>query len=514
MAESFFSLLERRVSSSDSLLCIGLDPHAAQLPEPSAAAALTFCLEIVAKTHPYAAAFKPNCAFFEAFGAAGIEALLEVVRAIPKDVPIILDCKRGDIDTTAQAYASAAYDILSVRGAGSPSAVTLSPYMGWDSVQPFVTGPNVDKAAFVLCKTSNPSSSDIQNKTTGGQFVFEMVAKLCCEWNSRGGGIGLVAGATDTAALAKVRAAAPDLWILCPGVGAQGGEPEPVCQAGLRADGSGLLVSVSRGISKAADMAKAAQDLQREVNACRAAKASSSASSASAASAASGADVAVEGYQVDFINLALSKNVLQFGQFTLKSGRVSPYFFNAGLFSCGQSMHLLSRFYAQAVRASGVSFDVIFGPAYKGIPLAASIAAAWYDLYGESKDYCYNRKEAKTHGEGGSLVGAAMRGKRVLVVDDVITAGTAIRESVEILAANEGSIAAIAVCLDRQERVAEEVAASAIQQVERDLGVPVLSIVRLKHLVAFVRGQQAKGEHLAIDLAAVSAYREKFGVDY
>ena len=506
-------MLERRVASADSLLCIGLDPHAAQLPKPSAAAALAFCLEIVAKTHPYAAAFKPNCAFFEAFGAAGIEALLEVVRAIPKDVPIILDCKRGDIDTTAQAYASAAYDILSARGAGSPSAVTLSPYMGWDSVQPFVTGSNVDKAAFVLCKTSNPSSSDIQNKTTGGQFVYEMVAKLCCEWNSRDGGIGLVAGATDTAALAKVRAAAPRLWILCPGVGAQGGEPEPVCRAGLRADGSGLLVSVSRGISKAPDMAKAAQDLQREVNAYRAAKVASSSSSSSSFSAP-GADVAVEGYQADFINLALTKNVLQFGQFTLKSGRVSPYFFNAGLFCCGQSMHLLSHFYAQAVRASGVSFDVIFGPAYKGIPLAASIAAAWYALFGESKDYSYNRKEAKAHGEGGSLVGAPMRGKRILVVDDVITAGTAIRESVEIIAANEGTIAAIAVCLDRQERINEEEASSAIQQVERDLGVPVLSIVRLKHLVAFVRGQQAEGAHLAIDLAAMAAYRKKFGVDY
>jgi len=159
-------------------------------------------------------------------------------------------------------------------------------------------------------------------------------------------------------------------------------------------------------------------------------------------------------------------------------------------------------------------FVVIFGPAYKGIPLAACVAAAWFGLYGESKDYCYNRKEAKTHGEGGSLVGASMAGKRVLVVDDVITAGTAIRESVDILAANQGVLCAVAVCLDRQERVSEGEATSAIQQVERDLAVPVLGVVRLKHLVAYVAARQAEGLCADIDLAAVREYRARYGVDY
>jgi len=534
-AATFFTLLEERVAASSSLLCIGLDPHESQLPVPKDVnTARVFCLDIVAKTHEYAAAFKPNCAFFEAFGAAGVDALKDVIRAIPRDIPVILDCKRGDIDTTAQAYAHAAYDILSARDEGSSglaagASVTLSPYMGWDSVQPFVTGSNATKGAFVLCKTSNPSSSDIQDRrvinVSGGEpsppFVYEMVAELCNSWNTRQdrapGNIGLVAGATDTAALARVRAAAPSLWILCPGVGAQGGEPEPVCKAGLRLDGSGLLVSVSRGISRAKDMAQAARELRDEVNACRAAHAAKTPPPSVFPASAGASSSALETYQSDFLSLALSKKVLQFGRFTLKSGRISPYFFNAGLFSCGQSMHLLSRYYAQAVRASKVEFDVIFGPAYKGIPLAACIAAAWFDLYGESKDYCYNRKEAKDHGEGGTLVGASMSGRRVLVVDDVITAGTAIRESVDILAANGGSLCAVAVCLDRQEKVAtasglSEV--SAIQDVQRDLSVPVLSVACLRHLVAFVESQQTAGRCLDIDLAAIRDYRAQFGVDY
>jgi orotate phosphoribosyltransferase len=242
------------------------------------------------------------------------------------------------------------------------------------------------------------------------------------------------------------------------------------------------------------------------------APASAAGASEASSSSASGADVAVEGYQADFINLALTKNVLQFGQFTLKSGRVSPYFFNAGLFCCGRSMHLLSRFYAQAVRASGVSFDVIFGPAYKGIPLAASIAAAWYDLFGESKDYCYNRKEAKDHGEGGTLVGASMQGKRVLVVDDVITAGTAIRECVDTLNAHKANIVAVTVSLDRQEKANDTCNESAIQMVEKDFNFPVISIVRLNHLITYV--MQSGDSDVMTHLENILQYRLTYGVEY
>lgn len=152
MTTPFFELLERRIKKIDSLLCIGLDPHTSQLPEPTAAAAIAFCLEIINQTAPYAAAFKPNSAFFEALGIAGVEALHTVLASIPADIPVVLDVKRGDIDTTAAAYAEAALNVLNV------GCVTLSPYMGLDSIKPFVTGKYADRAAFVLCKTSNPSS--------------------------------------------------------------------------------------------------------------------------------------------------------------------------------------------------------------------------------------------------------------------------------------------------------------------------------------------------------------------
>ncbi|KAJ1397745.1 orotidine-5-phosphate decarboxylase/orotate phosphoribosyltransferase, partial [Ochromonadaceae sp. CCMP2298] len=285
MSEHFFDKLAKRVQTSNSLLCIGLDPHVGQLPEATPQAAYDFCLKIVTETHPYAACFKPNCAFFERFGGPGVEALKNLIAAIPKDIPVLLDCKRGDIDTTAQAYAHAAYDAL---GADS---VTLSPYMGWDSVAPFVTGQFANKGAFVLCKTSNNSSNDVQvDMLAGGGFVYEKIVKLCNQWNetppthpthpthpstatpapaSPTPCVGLVAGATDLIALRRIRSLSPQIWILCPGVGAQGGEADKVCAEGLRADGSGLLVSVSRGISKAANMGTAARDLRDQITPLR-----------------------------------------------------------------------------------------------------------------------------------------------------------------------------------------------------------------------------------------------------
>jgi len=340
----FFAKLHARVESSQSLLCIGLDPHVGQLSSsPTAAEAAAFCIRIVEQTHPYAAAFKPNSAFFEAFGAAGFEALLSVMKAIPADIPVILDSKRGDIDTTAQAYASAAYDVFDA------GAVTLSPYMGWDSVQPFVTGKYAGRGAFILCKTSNPSSKDLQEQKLGnGDNLYEGVAKLCTAWNTQHGGggggacVGLVAGATDIPALSAVRAAAPEAWILCPGVGAQGGDAPTVCGVGLRRDGSGLLVSVSRGISKATDMARAAAELRDEINAIRTSFLASKA--AAAASGGGGADDLLP-YQKGFIDFAVGTNVLQFGTFKLKSGRMSPYFFNAGLFCDGHRFVELGRYY-------------------------------------------------------------------------------------------------------------------------------------------------------------------------
>ena len=214
----------------------------------------------------------------------------------------------------------------------------------------------------------------------------------------------------------------------------------------------------------------------------------------------------MQAYQRDFIRFAIDRGVLRFGEFTLKSGRTSPYFFNAGLFNTGSALAQLGRFYAAAIVESGISFDVLFGPAYKGIPLAAATAVALAEHHGQDLPWCFFRKEAKAHGEGGSLVGAPLKGD-VLIIDDVITAGTAIREVMQIIASQDGAKAAgVLIALNRQERGNGEL--SAIQEVERDFGIPVVSIVSLNQVLQFLEDDPQLKQHLP----AVRAYREQFGV--
>ncbi|OLU16467.1 orotate phosphoribosyltransferase [Pseudomonas sp. PA15(2017)] len=210
-------------------------------------------------------------------------------------------------------------------------------------------------------------------------------------------------------------------------------------------------------------------------------------------------------YQRDFIRFAIERGVLRFGQFTLKSGRVSPYFFNAGLFDSGLALAKLGRFYAAAVVDSGISFDVLFGPAYKGIPLAASTGVALAEHHDVDTPWCFNRKEAKDHGEGGTLVGAPLNG-RVLIIDDVITAGTAIREVMQIIQAQGAQAAGVLIALDRQERGRGEL--SAIQEVERDFNIPVVSIVSLQQVLEYLADDAELKQHLP----AVEAYRAEFGI--
>lgn len=213
----------------------------------------------------------------------------------------------------------------------------------------------------------------------------------------------------------------------------------------------------------------------------------------------------MKAYQREFIEFALEKQVLKFGEFTLKSGRKSPYFFNAGLFNTGRDLARLGRFYAAALADSGIEFDVLFGPAYKGIPIATTTAVALADHHDIDTPYCFNRKEAKDHGEGGNLVGSALEG-RIMLVDDVITAGTAIRESMEIIQANGADLAGVLVAIDRQEKGKGEL--SAIQEVERDFACAVISIVSLSDLITFLEEKGDAAEHLD----AVKAYRAQYGI--
>lgn len=213
----------------------------------------------------------------------------------------------------------------------------------------------------------------------------------------------------------------------------------------------------------------------------------------------------MEQYKRDFIEFALSRNVLKFGEFTLKSGRKSPYFFNAGLFNTGADLARLGEFYAAAIQASTVDFDVVFGPAYKGIPIGTSVSVALFNRYGIDKPVCFNRKEVKDHGEGGNLIGSPLQGK-ILLVDDVITAGTAIRESMELISANKAELAAVLIALNRKERGKGEL--SAIQEVERDYQCQVLSIIDLDDLMQFIEQDPRYSSHLP----EMRAYRAEFGV--
>lgn len=275
--ESFFTFLEKRVDDCSSLLCIGLDPHVSDLPSPTVESARDFCLNLVKQTSRYAAAFKPNAAFFEVFGAEGWTALKDVIDAIQDEsnrmgsrIPVILDAKRGDIASTAEAYARSTFENLDA------DCITLSPYLGKDSIEPFLNYSQ--KGVFLLCKTSNPGSGDLQdlvvtidngpstmvNGQSSPVYLYEHVAKLAQSWNTRNN-IGLVVGATHIEAMKRVRVAAPDLWFLAPGVGAQGGELEAALRAGLRKDGKGLLLPVSRSIARAEKPGLAAAELRDEI---------------------------------------------------------------------------------------------------------------------------------------------------------------------------------------------------------------------------------------------------------
>jgi uridine monophosphate synthetase len=416
-----------------------LDPHPDDLKLPSADCARDFCFTLIENTLDIAAAYKPNIAFFEAFGPAGITVLQEVIATVGGDIPVILDAKRGDIASSAEAYVRSAFKILGAN------AITINPYLGFDSFEPFLADP--EHGVFLLCKTSNPGACDLQDlslqetrKNELGEeklLVYEKVALLANSWNTKDN-IGLVVGATQPEALRRVRRLAPDLWILAPGVGAQGGDLSATMEAGIRMDGMGLLVPVSRGISRSSDPHKAAEDFRQSINAHR--KKGAKLRQAQVQPQESPDRAGIIERLADGL---LEAGCIKFGQFTLKSGLNSPIYIDLRqLVSFPDFLEQVAKAYLNILNK--LSFDRLAGLPYAALPIATavSIQGGWPMIY--------PRKEAKAYGTKAEIEGIYQPGERVVIIDDLATTGGSKFEAIDKLRAEGLVVEDVVVLVDRQ----------------------------------------------------------------
>lgn len=432
----FFQRIERRAKEINSLLCVGLDPHLELLPSPTSDSLVESCKRLVDKTSDIAVAYKPNSAFFEQFGSQGLAALEKVIEYIPDQVPIILDAKRGDIASSAQAYARAAFEAFKV------DAITINPYLGYDAIAPFIQDEQY--GVFLLCKTSNPGSNDLQDLAvmeSSDQFIappvsllYESIAAKAAKWNKKGN-LGLVVGATQIKALRRVRDLAPDLWILAPGVGAQGGDLEQALEAGLRDDSSGMIIPVSRAISQAEEPHQAALLLKDRINKFRE---SFQGSLRQVRSQPIEAEVdkrlAIE---------ILRSGCVEFGEFTLKSGLSSPIYIDLRrLIAFPGLLNQVGQAFSTVLRR--LEFDHLAAVPYAGVPIATatSLVGGW--------SLVYPRKESKTYGTRAEVEGVFSKGQRVVLIDDLATTGGSKFEAIEKLNAVGLHVTDVVVLIDRE----------------------------------------------------------------
>lgn len=439
----FYQKLEAAALRNHTLLCVGLDPTVAACPQQfmtngGVASLLRWNRAIIEATADLVCCYKPNIAFYEALGADGMTLLRETMAAIPSDIPVLLDAKRGDIGSTARAYAHAYFEELGA------DAVTLSPYLGEDSIAPFAAYE--DKGLFVLCHTSNPSAGTFQEKRVeSARPLFVEVAEAAMGWSPA---VGLVMGATYPQALADVRAVAPDPWILVPGIGTQGGDLEGTLGAGLRADGLGLLISATRSITQARDPRQAAADLRALINQTRR---------------------GLRGTPLRELVVGLAElNAVQFGDFTLASGKRSRLYIDLRLLvSQPRLLQIAATAYAQVLRGA-IHCDRIAGIPYAALPIGTAVSLA------SGIPLIYTRKERKTHGLGKEIEGHWQPGERVVIIEDVSTSGRSIVRSVEQLRAAGLVVEDAIVLLDRQQGGTENL---------QKIGIRVQSILDLEEML-------------------------------
>jgi len=457
----FFSTIESIVSDKKTCLCVGLDPRADRSiknAEDAAASIVAANRRIIEATAPFAAVFKPNLAFYEALGPAGIAALEETISLVPDGVPIILDAKRCDIDSTAEAYAAALFGRL--RG----DAVTLSPYMGKDAAAPFLAYEG--KGVFMLCRTSNKGAGlfqDLRLRDAPDDPLYIRVARECAAWSNS---VGLVVAGNDLPGLRAVRAAAPRAWFLAPGVGAQGGTADAAFEAGSREDGKGILVVAVRSIAESRDPGAAARELRDAMEAARSSRRGPRAFAATPAASASTTDS--DDLKARFLKSLIATGCFRLGDFVLKSGKKSPFYIDLRrLVSDPNALALAAQAYARVVE--GLEYDRIAGIPAAGLPLATAASLRI------GKPMIWPRMPVKEHGTGNRVEGDFAKGERALLLDDLITTGASKLEAADILRGEGLVVDELAVLVERGKQGRRDMDAA---------GIHLRSFVHVRELFA------------------------------